>query len=373
LRTGRRRSGETSWKEKKAVPWIRVAILGQGRSGRDIHGAHLSKDTERYRIVAVVDALEERRARAEAEYGCATYADHRPLLERDDLDLVVNAAPSKFHVPLTLQFLEAGFNVLCDKPLASRVADVDRLIAASERSGKCLAIFQQSRYSPAFVQLRRVIDSGVLGEIVQVSIVFSGFSRRYDWQTLTAEMGGNLLNTGPHALDQALQLIGTDVMPEVTCFMRRATSYGDAEDHVLLVLSGEGRPLLHVEISSCCKYPSNTYAVYGTQGGLTGDTRRLEWQYFDPAAAPPLELITTPIQNPDGTPAYCRDSLEWRKEEWRAPEGQGLYDTMAAAFYSMLYRTLSEGAPLEITPQHVRQQIAVIEEAQRQNPQIYPG
>ena len=122
--------------------------------------------------MAVVDPLEERRARAEAEYGCDTCADHRPLLGRDDLDLVVNAAPSRFHVPLTLQFLEAGFNVLCDKPLASRVADLDRLIAASERSGKRLAIFQQSRYSPAFVQLQRVIDSGVLGDIVQVSIVW---------------------------------------------------------------------------------------------------------------------------------------------------------------------------------------------------------
>jgi predicted dehydrogenase len=352
---------------------LRVAILGQGRSGRDIHGAHLSKDAERYRIVAVADPLEERRLRAQAEYGCETCADHRSLLERDDLDLVVNAAPSRFHVPLTLQFLEAGFNVLCDKPLAARVADVDRLIAASAASGKLLAIFQQSRYSPAFLQLRRVLDSGVLGEIVQVSITYSGFSRRYDWQTLTAEMGGNLLNTGPHALDQALQLFGAEEMPQVTCFMRRAVTYGDAEDHVLLILSGEGRPLLHLEISSCCKYPGSTYDVYGTQGGLTGDTRRLEWQYFDPATAPALRLITTPIQKPDGTPAYCSDSLEWQREEWSAPAGPGQFETMSAAFYSMLYRALTEGAPLEITPQQVRQQIAVIEAAQRQNPHLYPG
>jgi scyllo-inositol 2-dehydrogenase (NADP+) len=352
---------------------IRVAILGQGRSGRDIHGAHLSKDSERYRIVAVADLLEERRQRAAAEYGCETYADHRPLLERDDLDLVVNAAPSRFHVPLTHQFLEAGFNVVCDKPLASRVADVDRMIAASEASGKLLAIFQQSRYSPAFLQLRRVIDSGVLGEIVQVSITYSGFSRRYDWQTLTGEMGGNLLNTGPHPLDQALQLFGTALMPEVTCFMRRTVTCGDAEDHVLLILSGEGRPLLHLEISSCCKYPGPTYTVYGTQGGLTGDTQRLEWQYFDPATAPAVQLTTTPIQKPDGTPAYCSDALEWRREEWSAPAGPGQFETMSAAFYAMLHRTLTEGAPLEITPQQVRQQIAVIEEAQRQSPHIYPG
>jgi scyllo-inositol 2-dehydrogenase (NADP+) len=355
------------------VRLIRVAILGQGRSGRDIHGAHLSKDVERYRIMAVVDPLEERRSRAEAEYGCETYADHRPLLARDDLDLVVNAAPSRFHVPVSLEFLEAGFNVLCDKPLASRVADVDRLIAASQASGKLLAIFQQSRYSPVFQQLRRVIDSGVLGEIVQVSITYSGFSRRYDWQTLTAEMGGNLLNTGPHPLDQALQFFGTEEMPQITCFMRRAVTLGDAEDHVLLILSGRDRPLLHLEISSCCKYPGPTYTVYGTRGGLTGDTQRLEWQYYDPAAAPALQLITTPIQKPDGTPAYCSDSLEWQREEWSAPKGSGLFETMSAAFYAMLYRTLSEGAPLEITPQQVRQQIAVIEAAQRQNPHLYPA
>lgn len=355
------------------MPAIRVAILGQGRSGRDIHGAHLSKDAERYRIVAVVDALEERRARAAAEYGCETYADHEPLLKRDDVDLLVNAAPSRFHVPLSLQFLEAGFHVLCDKPLASRVSDVDRLIAAAGASGKTLAIFQQSRYSPAFQQVRRVIDSGVLGEIVQVSMVFSGFSRRYDWQTLTAELGGNLLNTGPHVLDQALQLFGTDAMPEVSCFMRNTVAYGDAEDHVLLILSGARRPLVQIEISSCCKYPANTYTVYGTRGGLTGDTRRLEWHYFDPATAPVVQLTTAPIQKADGTPAYCTDTLEWLKEEWTAPAGQGQYETMAAAFYAMLHRTLAEGAPLEITPQHVRQQIAVIEEAQRQNPHIYPS
>src|ERR1044071_7570764 len=145
---------------------LRAAIIGQGRSGRDIHGAHLSKDTERYRIVAVVDALSERRERAKAEYGCDVYPDYTALLGRDDLDFIVNAAPSKHHVPYTLHLLESGFNVLCEKPLASRAADVDRLIAASERSGKTLAIFQQSRFAPYFRKVREVIDSGVLGEVV---------------------------------------------------------------------------------------------------------------------------------------------------------------------------------------------------------------
>lgn len=350
---------------------VRVAIIGQGRSGRDIHGAHLSRDTGRYRIAAVVDPLPERRERAEREYGCETYADYTALLDRRDIDLVVNAAPSKFHVPVSLALLQAGFHVLCEKPLASAAADVDRLVAAAEQGGRTLAIFQQSRYAPYFSRVREVIRSGALGEIVQINIAFNGFSRRYDWQTLTSEMGGSLLNTGPHPLDQALQLFGTDIMPAVTCIMRNANSYGDAEDHVLLLLTGEGRPIIHLEISSCCRYPSYTYNVYGARGGLKGDTQRLEWETYDPASAPQLQLTRVPLEKPDGTPAYCSDSLTWTKQEWTAPSGDGLFETMAQAYYAMLHRTLTEGAPLEVTPAQVRQQIAVIEECQRQNPHIY--
>lgn len=350
---------------------IRVAILGQGRSGRDIHGAYLSKDADRFQIVAVVDPLVERRTRAASEYGCSTYADYKELLGRDDIDIVVNASPSKFHVPISLDLLQHGLNVLSEKPLASKVSDVDRLIKASEKSGKLLAIFQQSRFAPYFQKIREVIASGDLGEIVQICVEFNGFSRRYDWQTLTSEMGGNLLNTGPHPLDQALQLFGNDTMPSIYCLMQNSISYGTAEDHVLLILSGDKRPIIRLEISSCCRFPSFTYNVYGTHGGLKGNTQHLEWEYYNAATAKELQLTTTPLVSAEGTPAYCSDSLEWIKAEWDASNDRGLFDGMSHAFYSMLYNTLTEGAALEITPQQVRQQIAVIEECQRQNPHIY--
>src|SRR5262249_40735937 len=136
-------------------------------------------------------------------------------------------------------------------------------------------------------------------------------------------------------------------------------------------LSGEGRPLINLEISSCCRYPTYTYNIYGTRGGLKGSTSQMEWEYYDSAAAPELHLITTPLVTEDGTPAYCSDKLEWHKETWNAGENANLFGSMSNAFYSMLYRTFTEDAPLEITPQQVRQQIAVIEECHRQNPQIY--
>ncbi len=351
---------------------IRVAIVGQGRSGRGIHAEYLQHVPNRFTIAAVADPIRERRDRAAREFGCDAYSSHRPLLKRRDIDLVINATPSHLHVPYTLEFLNAGFNVLCEKPLAVKVRDVDRLIAAQKKRGTVFAIFQQSRYAPYFQQVRKVIASGVLGDLVQVNIQFNGFSRRYDWQTLTAFDGGNLLNTGPHPLDQALQLFGTDIMPRVFCVMRRAVNYGDAEDHVLLVLEGEGRPIINLEISSCCTYPPYTYNVYGTRGGLRGSMGRLEWQYYLPEEAPKLRLQKRPLTNSAGNPVYCSDTLTWHKRTWKAPKSkQDLFNAISHGFYSMLYKTLTRGVPLEITPMQVRQQIAVIEECQRQNPHIY--
>ncbi len=304
---------------------LKVAIIGQGRSGRDIHGAQLSRDTERYKIAAVVDPLKDRRERAAREYGCDVYSDYRELKNRNDLDLVVNSSPSRFHVPITLDLLNSGFNVLCEKPFAPTVADVDRLIEASSKSGKLLAVFQQSRFAPYFCKVKDVIASGVLGDIVQISIGSNGFSRRYDWQTLTPEIGGNLHNTGPHPLDQALQLFGGNDMPHVHCIMRNTISCGDADDHTLLLLTGEGKPIVHLEISSCCTYPVPTYQLYGTRGGLKGDTQRLEWKYYNPEDAPELHLIREPISKPDGTPSYCTDTLKWITEEWTAPCRTGAF------------------------------------------------
>lgn len=77
--------------------------------------------------------------------------------------------------------------------------------------------------------------------MVQASIAYNNFARRWDWQTLKRNNGGNLLNTGPHPVDQALQLFGKDKMPAITCSMDRANTAGDAEDYVKLVIHGAGR------------------------------------------------------------------------------------------------------------------------------------
>ena len=362
---------------------IRTAIIGQGRSGRDIHGQYLLTASKHYRIVAAIDFIPERRERAAREYNCPAYKDYRELFKHKDIDLIVNASFSHMHVPITLDILKAGFNVLCEKPLASKARDVDRLIATAKKAKRVLAIFQQSRFAPYFVQIRKVINSGVLGRIVQISVNFNGFARRWDWQTLQSYNGGSLLNTGPHPLDQALALFGKG-MPEVRCYMDRANTYGNAEDHVKLILSGKGHPLIDLEASSCCAYPTVTYNVYGTRGGMKASSgNNAEWKYFKLNEAPKQKLTVVPLCKPDGLPSYCNETLDWHEAKWPAESAASNktdkagyvpaapQSNMTADFYAMLYKTLSAKAPLEITPEQVRRQIAVIEECQRQNHHIY--
>lgn len=342
---------------------IRVGIIGQGRSGYSIHADHLRRD-KRYQIVAVVDPLTDRQQQAEREFGAETYASHREMLGRRDLDLVVNASPSHLHVPISLELLEAGFNVLCEKPLAAHVADVDKLIAAAREADRLLAIYQQSRFAPYFEQVRKVINSGVLGRIVMIKVAANGFSRRWDWQTLQECNGGNLLNTGPHLLDQALQLFG-EGMPEIKCLMDRANTFGDAEDHVKLLMTAKDRPTIDLEVSSCAAYSPYTYLVYGTRGGLIASQAEANWKYYKPEQAPKQVLTREPLRDHQ----YCREKLKWIERKWTLPKAKAhLFPYMARRFYTHLYATLTQGAPLVITPEQVRRQIAVIEECHRQCP-----
>ena len=362
---------------------LKVGIIGQGRSGRDIHGKCLVNMPEKYKIVAVTDALESRRERAKAEYGCNVYADYHDMIANEELDIVVNSTFSHMHIPVTIDLLKNGQNVLCEKPFARKASDVDEAIKVAEETGKKLFVFQQSRFAPYFQKVKEIINSGDIGRVVQISVAFNGFARRWDWQTIQDYMAGNLLNTGPHPMDQVLDLYGGDVndMPEIMCIMDRANTFGDAEDYVKILMRGEGHPVIDVEISSCCAYPSFTYNVQGTRGGIKASQQKVEWKFFKEEECQPQQLIKEPLCKEDGTPAYCGEKITWYENSWDAEKdpapataaysnaGVGnLFNTIAARYYEGMYEALVNDADFEVKLWQVRRQVAVIEECHRQNP-----
>ncbi|MCF0136607.1 MAG: Gfo/Idh/MocA family oxidoreductase [Lachnospiraceae bacterium] len=350
---------------------LNVAIIGQGRSGRDIHGAflHTEEAKERFTVVAIVEEIPSRAERAKAEFGVPVFEKYTDLFDCGlTIDLVVNSSYSYLHAPISIDLLEHGFNVLCEKPAAHNTDEFDAMCAAAEKSGKFLGIFQQSRFAPYYVQVKKVIDSGVLGRLVDVDIRFNGYARRWDWQTVLANNGGSLRNTGPHPLDQALNILNDyDHMPTVFCKMDYANTFGDAEDYCKLILTAPEKPLIDLTISCCDGYPTCTYKIHGTRGSLKGDMQHIEWKYYDHEHAPRQELVARgPISKPDGTPAYCSEKLEWTTESWEG-DPNGAFDSAVAAYYKDMYEFLTEGKPMEVQLFQVRQQIAVYQEAHRQN------
>ena len=344
---------------------IRVAVLGQGRSGLDIHCRYFKTAPHKYQIVAIADLLDDRRQCAQSEMGCDAYADYRDLLVRGDIDLVVNALPSHLHPQATIDSLNAGHHTICEKPLAWSVAELDTMIAAADKANRLLLPFQQSRNAPQFQKMLQVIDSGVLGRIVQVSISFSGFARRWDWQTLQEYRGGNLLNTGPHPMDQAMRLLDFNMPDQILGVMDRANTFGDAEDYVKILLRTKDKPVIDVEISSCTTFPQPMYTVHGERGGLSGGPAGLTWRYYDPQTAPEQTLIRSPLPGP----SYCREELAMIERSWTPNEAeQNAFAYMSNAYYDGVFAALRESAQPQITPQQVRVQIAVIEECHRQNP-----
>ncbi|MEE2658281.1 MAG: Gfo/Idh/MocA family oxidoreductase [Candidatus Latescibacterota bacterium] len=342
---------------------LRVGVLGQGRSGLDIHCRWFQQVPRKFRIVAVSDLLADRRRRAQEKFGCDVYRNYDELLARDDLDLVVNSLPSHLHPSVTIAALQSGHHVVCEKPLAWNIAELDGMIAAARKARRRLIPFQQRRFDATFQKIIAVIDSGVLGRIVQARIASNGFARRWDWQTLQEFGGGNLLNTGPHFLDQALCLLGYRRPDSVICAMDRANTLGDADDYVKVVIKKKGAPVIDLEISSCDAYAGDMYNIQGTQGGLTGGGGELRWRYYNPRTAPRQRLQRSPLPGP----SYCRENLKLTEKCWRPTKVQSnLFSYISKQFYDRVSTALREGATLEVTPQQVRIQMAVVEECFRQ-------
>lgn len=356
---------------------IKVGIIGQGRSGRNIH-RHLLECCpllqERFDVVAVADPIEERTAAVNpgANPDCVRYSDYKDLLKDKNVELVVNASRSHKHVDISIEAMEAGYDVLCEKPLTNRVSEVDRLLAVKEKTGKFFAVFQQARFRPLYRKIYEVIQSGVLGDIAMVKVAYNGFGRRWDWQTIQGLCAGELLNTAPHPLDQMVELWESfgDTDPErIFAKLACINNFGDAEDFVKVILEGKDHPVIDLEVSKECMFPTYQYQVFGKNGSLVGNNDTVEWKYYRPEEATTPELSIAPLEGEGRKPVYCSEKLNYYTEKWVSPEAvASSFDDWGTKYYINIYDAMTKGTPLKVKLSQIRRQIAIIEECHRQNP-----
>ena len=345
-----------------------MGIAGLGRSGYPLHARWLHAVPQRFKIVAVCDELPGPRREAEREFGAVAYRTHRELLRAGGCDVFVNALPSFLHVPATLDALRAGCHVVCEKPVAPRAADAERLMAEAKRTGRLLAPFHNSRFFPFFRKIRDLIGSGKFGELVFVRINWSDFGRRWDWQTLQRYQGGGLRNAGSHLMDHALTLFGDREAPRVFARMSCHNPFGaDADDFANVILYGKRSPTVEVVVSRYQAYPQGGQCdVSGQYGGLSGGVEAVKWKYFDPRRAPKRKLMKGWAEKRQ----FCHEELPWVEGEWKQPAEAAtnpfLYNSRL--FYENFYDAFARGGKLEVTMEQARRQVAAIEECWRQNP-----
>ena len=188
---------------------VRIGIIGCGGIAHGKHLPSLAKVPEA-EMVAFCDIVEERAVKAAKEDGtpdAKCYTDYKELLARKDIDVVHVLTPNRQHSFITVDALEAGKHVMCEKPMAINSAEAKKMLDAAKRTGKKLTIGYQNRFKQDTMYLKKMVENGDLGEIYYAKALAVRRRGVPTWGVfLDAENqgGGPLIDIATHALDLCL-------------------------------------------------------------------------------------------------------------------------------------------------------------------------
>ncbi len=189
---------------------IPFAIVGCGR----IAQRHAEMIAGAGRLAAVCDVIPARAEDLGRKHGCPAYTELAVMLAgRPEIEVVSVCTPNGLHAEHSIAALEGGKHVLCEKPMALTAADCRRMIDASRRNGKHLIIVKQNRFNPPIAALKKVLDDGRLGRILNVQLnCFWNRNNDYylssDWKGKRALDGGTLYTQFSHFIDLIYWLAG---------------------------------------------------------------------------------------------------------------------------------------------------------------------
>lgn len=189
---------------------IRVGLAGYGFSGRFFHAPFIVND-KRFRLCKV---MERSSAHAKEDYASVEVVNTFEELLTDDIDLVVIATPNKTHFELAQQAIMAGKNIVVEKPVTPTPEEAEQLCVLAKEKGVVFSVYQSRRYDGDFMTVRKVIESGKLGEVVDYECHFDRFAKPGSpkaWKMENVKGNGPLYNLGVHIIDQVYVLFG---MPE---------------------------------------------------------------------------------------------------------------------------------------------------------------
>jgi len=253
-------------------------------------------------LTAVCDIIPAKADELAAMYNAKAYYSIGDMLAAEkDLDVVSICTPNGLHAPHSIQALEAGCNVLCEKPLCISVADGIRMITAAEKAGKKLFVVKQNRYNPPVAFLKDLISSGKLGQLYsfQVNCFWNRPAAYYtDWKGKKDLDGGTLFTQFSHFIDLLYWLLG-DVSAVKTLSKNFAHTNIEFEDTgvVLFEMQNGAIGSLNYTVNSFNKNMEGSITVFAEHGTVkVGGQYLNELEYCNVAGIDKPDL-------PQGNPA----------------------------------------------------------------------
>lgn len=146
---------------------LNAGVIGVGNMGR--HHARNYSEIASVDLVAVADADPKTVKEIAAKFKCKAYTNYKEMLEKEKLDVVTIAVPTRLHKQVALDCIAKGVNILIEKPIAMTVPDAKEVVQKAKAKGVKFTVGHIERFNPAVIKLKEMIDKGKLGDIVSIS------------------------------------------------------------------------------------------------------------------------------------------------------------------------------------------------------------
>ena len=241
----------------------KVAVIGYGGMG-GWHTRHLL--TSDVAQLAGIWDIDEKRRELARENGIYAYGSLEELLEDKSVEIVTIAVPNECHMPLSIQCMEAGKNVISEKPVCMNHQELEKIIEAAERTGKLFTTHQNRRWDCDYLMMKQAYASGDLGEVFGVESRIQG-SRGIpgDWRGKKEHGGGMMLDWGVHLIDQMLGIVFDRRVKSLYCRFDHITNY-EVDDGFKLDLHFEGDLVARIEVGTSHFIAMPRFYMTGTNG-----------------------------------------------------------------------------------------------------------
>lgn len=334
---------------------VKAGLCAFGMSGKVFHAPFL-KEHPGFFMSAVVERSKEE---SKEKYPEATiYRSVEEMLQHADVELVIINTPVQTHYEYAKKALEAGKNIVVEKPFTVNVSEAEELVQLAEEKGLFLSVYQNRRFDRDFLQVQKVLTEGKLGNIKEAEIRFDRFrttaSGKQHKESPDQVGAGSLHDLGAHLVDQAVQYFGYPEKLFADVFSMKGTEFANDYFEILLFYKDNLRVRLKSSVFS--KEGHYAYTIHGDRGTFLQERTDNQENELVSGAIPEYgKEWTQPLKEPDGILNFLNDDSETERILTSSEAGNYMN------YYQQIYEHIVFGYALPSPGKEVIQNMKIID------------